>query len=74
MSLETFVGADVADYTAIGIVMGDLLNGIGEAIHYHTVIAHIVLNVIVDAGDGVRIEGDVAAIELERLGMIYTKD
>jgi hypothetical protein len=50
--LEAFVRADVADHTAVGIIVGHLLYG-AIAVHDHTVVAHVVLDVEMPAVDGV---------------------
>ena len=48
--LHVFVCADVANYAAVWIIVGDLLGGT-ILIHYHAIISHIVLDVIVPAID-----------------------
>ena len=50
--LQAFVRADVTDYSAVGIIVGHLLYG-AIAVHDHTVVAHVVLDVEMPAVDGV---------------------
>ena len=48
--LETLVRANVADYATVGIVMRDLLFR-AVLVHDHTVVSHIILDVVVPAID-----------------------
>jgi hypothetical protein len=48
--LHVFVRADVADYSALGIVMRHLLN-CSILINYHAIISHVVLDIVMPAID-----------------------
>ena len=48
----------------VGIIVGNLLDGIGTTIHDHTVVTHIVLNIVMEPIHGICRKADVSAIEV----------